>query len=118
MYSAYLQIANALNTLAKNIPQELNLEVEKGYALVTDFPVWLAVCIAAGVIGVGLQMYATYYGMMGTLDARTATILVGIGGAITFLAGGLCPWAQAKTYIVRFAQIISNFTNWIASKIR
>jgi len=40
MYSAYLQIANALNTLAKNIPQELNLGVGKGYALVTDDSIW------------------------------------------------------------------------------
>jgi len=82
--TAYPQIAKALNDLANNIPKEINLEIEKGYALTTDFPVWLAVCIAAGVIGIGLQMYATYYGMTGALDAKTTTILVGIGGAITF----------------------------------
>jgi len=34
--TAYPQIARALDNLANNIPEELNLEVEKGYALTTD----------------------------------------------------------------------------------
>jgi len=34
--TAYPQIARALEDLANNIPEELNLEVEKGYALTTD----------------------------------------------------------------------------------
>jgi len=35
---AYPQIANALEVLANNTPVEINLPVEKGYALTTDIP--------------------------------------------------------------------------------
>jgi hypothetical protein len=47
---AYPQIANALETLASNIPAEINLPVEKGYALATD--VWKKVAIVCGALGV------------------------------------------------------------------
>jgi len=49
---AYPQIANALKTLASNIPAEISLPVEKGYALTTD--IWqkvAIVCAGLAIIG-------------------------------------------------------------------
>jgi hypothetical protein len=50
---AYPQIANALEILASNIPAEINLPVEKGYALATDKLLAIAgiICCALAVIG-------------------------------------------------------------------
>jgi hypothetical protein len=42
---AYPQIANALKTLVQNIPEEINLPVEKGYALVTDILKIVIICV-------------------------------------------------------------------------
>jgi hypothetical protein len=42
---AYPQIANALETLVQNIPEEINLPVEKGYALVTDILKIVIICV-------------------------------------------------------------------------
>jgi len=114
--TAYPQIARALEDLANNIPKELNLEVEKGYALATDVIWKFAVCAAMLAIGIGLQMYVTYATGTGTLDPKSAAILAGVSGALTFGAG-LCPWSQAKPYIVRFAQTISNFISRISNFI-
>jgi len=58
--TAYPQIARALNDLANNIPQELNLEVEKGYALVTDI-LW-KLAVAGAIVG------AIYNAVQYTLD--------------------------------------------------
>ncbi len=48
---AYPQIARALEKLARNIPQELNLTVEKGYALVLDEPLTrIVLCSGLGAL--------------------------------------------------------------------
>jgi hypothetical protein len=56
---AYPQIANALETLASNIPAEINLPVEKGYALATDLHP-LVVSVLAGALG-GFLAYVGYW---------------------------------------------------------
>jgi hypothetical protein len=48
---AYPQIANALEALGKNLPAELDLPVEKGYALVTDINPLLIGVIVGAVLG-------------------------------------------------------------------
>jgi hypothetical protein len=53
---AYPQIANALETLASNIPAEINLPVEKGYALATDKLLAIAGIICAGVAIIGFAL--------------------------------------------------------------
>jgi len=51
--TAYPQIARALNDLANNIPKEINLEVEKGYALVMDYLDWELAQLALGGAAIG-----------------------------------------------------------------
>jgi len=56
---AYPQIANALETLASNIPTEINLPLEKGYTLTTDVHP-LIVSVLAGALG-GFLAYVGYW---------------------------------------------------------
>jgi len=76
---AYPQIANALEILASNIPAEINLPVEKGYALATDFWKGLIICLAATAIGIVATWYAaTYGGWVPALIASAAWLVAGI----------------------------------------
>jgi len=86
--TAYPQIARALEDLANNIPEELNLEVEKGYALVTDFPVVVIVAaiIASAIVG-GVGTFVSVYSSTG--DWQRATLCAIPGAVISAWAMGL-----------------------------
>ncbi len=72
---AYRQIANVLESLARSIPAEIDLPVEKGYSLVVDVP-WLPVlCIATVIIG-HVALWVFWENKPG---AFAATILIGLG---------------------------------------
>jgi len=90
--TAYPQIARALDDLAKNIPQELNLEVEKGYALVTDV-FWTIVGAIVGGIATGL---AAYHRTGNIYAAITAGVLGAVMGAFSGFFFGLANalWAE------------------------
>jgi hypothetical protein len=76
---AYPQIANALETLASNIPAEINLPLEKGYALATDFWKGLIICLAVTAIAIVATWYtATYGGWVPALIASAAWLVAGI----------------------------------------
>jgi hypothetical protein len=94
---AHPQIASALKTLASNIPTEIDLPVEKGYALATDSIVWPMVCIAISVIGFVLL----WYGWENKILAYTATVLMYIGG--------IC----VGHYIPEYKRWLIAFINWI-----
>jgi hypothetical protein len=70
---AYPQIANALETLANNIPTETNLPVEKGYALTTDLHP-LIVYALAGALG-GFLYYVGYWPYL-----QVVILVSGVGG--------------------------------------
>jgi hypothetical protein len=116
---AYPQIANALETLASNIPAEINLPVEKGYALITDV-IPLAIVKYAVISGiasaVGSVLVSYAMGERGprklALDAAVGFVSGFIGGFTGGLRFGLKP-----TGIARVANYIWNVqvSIWINS---
>ncbi|PCN51175.1 hypothetical protein B6U99_00050 [Candidatus Geothermarchaeota archaeon ex4572_27] len=77
--TAYPQTAKYLNTLAKNIPSKMDLEVMKGYAVVVD-TLWLVIvlCFAFGVLMAIIYVYLYGY----DIRAIILTVLSWILGCI------------------------------------
>jgi|GEM_PF-1427874 len=95
---AYPQIANALETLAGNIPAEINLSVEKGYALATDLKLLaLAGLICYGVTIIGIVLDAAgkilnndtlkEIGYWGMRIGGLCSAIIGFRGAIKMFRG-------------------------------
>jgi len=93
--TSYPQIARALNDLANNIPQELNLEVEKGYALTTDIPAWFVVCIASLAVG----LLATYYATTSE-DPRIRIAASFVAFIAGYVLGSYCPTPRFIGFII------------------
>jgi len=77
---AYPQIANALEILADSIPQEIDLPIERGYAIVVDIVWWkvgLIVCSAVTIIGVIVYFYGRFTGCSNALAIGTDLAMVG-----------------------------------------
>jgi hypothetical protein len=96
---AYPQIASALETLAINLPEEVNLSVEKGYVLIVD-PIPLAVKALlvyafAGALG-GFLGYVSYWDIFTSCDINKWSWREGaaltVSGALMGVGSALGVW--------------------------
>ena len=88
---AYPQIANALEILASNIPAEINLPVEKGYALVTDLPNFVIGAI------IGAAFYVVTWAITTRCDpSKWDWVGFGISVASGAATAGLSSFVAAK----------------------
>jgi len=120
--TSYPQIAKALNDLANNIPKEINLEVEKGYALVTDV-VWKLVI--AGVIGGAIRGAILYTirwtvttgGDISKWDWKEFAANVAAHAVVGALEGAYAPGSLAVKLGLKVMDAFAKLIGWIASRI-
>jgi len=135
--TAYPQIARALDDLANNIPEELNLEVEKGYAVVTDV-VWAAVlggAVLGALIGAagGAAGYVAHWlwttgGNVSQWNWKefgdyviTNAVISAVGGALWNAIAPIQVATKTGQAIISAVKVAANalvgFAQWIWSKI-
>jgi hypothetical protein len=99
---AYPQVANALETLASNIPAETNLPVEKGCALTTDLPLNFVI----GAI-MGAASYVATWVVVDRCDpSKWDWVEFGISVAVGALTSGLGSYITAKLGLAGAAKYV------------